>query len=59
VLSEVTEIKGRWQRYFAKLLNGEAMEDPHSRESEGRERRLDLEVCGLITKSRLKRPYKR
>jgi len=41
VLSEDAEIKGRWQRYFAKLLNGEVMEDSRSRESECRERRLD------------------
>jgi len=41
VLSKVTEVKGRWQRYFAKLLNGEAIEDSCSRESEGRERHLD------------------
>ena len=28
VLSGDAEIKGRWQRYFFKLLNGEASEDP-------------------------------
>jgi len=56
VLSEEAEIKGRWERYFAKLLNVEVMEDSRSRENECRERRLDSRICGLISKTRLKRP---
>ena len=41
VLSEDAEIKGRWQRYFGRFLNGEVMEDSQSRKSECRERSLD------------------
>jgi len=53
------EIKGRLQRYFAKPLNGEAIEDPHSSESEDRERHLDPRVCGLISKNEIKEALKK
>jgi len=59
VLSEDAEIKRRWQRYFAKLLNGEAMEDSRNRKSECRERRLDPCICGLISKDEIKEVLKK
>jgi len=59
VLCEDADIKGRWQRYFTKLLNGEVMEDSRSRESEWRERHLDPRVCGHISKDEIKDALKK
>ena len=58
-LSEGAEIKGRWQRYFSRLLDGEVMEDSRSKESECREMHLDLRVCGHISKDEIKDALKK
>ena len=59
VLSEDAEIKERWQRYFSKLLSGEAMEDSRSRKRECSERQLDPRVCGHISKDEIKEALKK
>ena len=41
VLYEDAEIKARWQRFFAKFLNGEKMGEACSRGGEGSDRRMD------------------
>jgi len=59
VLAEDVEIKERWQRYFSKLLNGEVMEDSRSRGRECSQRRLDLRMCGHITRGEIKEALKK
>ena len=44
--------------YFSKLLNGEVMEDSRGRVRERSERRLDLRVCGHISKDEIKEALK-
>jgi len=59
VLSEDAEIKERWQIYFSKPLNGEVMENVRSRERECSERRLDPQLCGHMSKDKIKEALKK
>jgi len=59
VLYEDVEIKERWQRFFAKLLNGEETRVAGSRGGEGGDRHFDLRVCGHITKDEIKEALKK
>jgi len=45
--------------YFSKLLNRKVMEDSRSRGRECSERRLDLRMCGHITKDEIKEALKK
>ena len=59
VLSGDAEIKGRWQRYFLKLLNGEASEDPTNTSTERSEMGLDLHLGEPISRGEIKEAMKR
>ena len=59
VLYEDVEIKGRWQMFFAKLLNGEGMGEAYSRGGEGSDRRIDPWVYAHITKDEIKEALKK
>jgi len=59
VLYEDAEIKERWQRFFAKLLNGEELGVAYSRGGEGSDRLIDPRVCGHITKNEIKEALKK
>jgi len=54
VLSEVAEIKERWQRYFFTLPNGEVTEDSRSRERKSREIDTDPRLGEPISKAEIK-----
>jgi len=48
------EIKGRWQRYIFKLLNGEASKDPRSTGRERSEMGLDFRLGEPINRDEIK-----
>jgi len=54
VLTEDAEIKERWQRFFAKLLNGEGVRDDCRRGGECSDRRFDQRAYDLITKDEIR-----
>ena len=59
VLAKEAKIKDRWQRYFAKLLNGEVLKDFWSNERESSERQLDYRLCESISKDEIKNALKK
>jgi len=59
VLFEDVEIKGRWQMYFSKLLNGKVMEDFRSRKRESSEGCLDPRLLEPIGKDEIKESLKK
>jgi len=59
VLYEDAEIKERWQRFFAKLLNGEELGVAGSRGREGSDKHINPRVCDNITKDEIKEAWKK
>jgi len=59
VLLGDAKIKGKWQRYFFRLLNGEASEDLRSTSRERNEMGLNLRLGEPISRDEIKEVLKR